>query len=310
MKITYTAAEADDGRKVYSVLKKELALSATLIKRLKSTGGITVDGEAAFTDYRLKPGETVEAELSLSEREPDFLPEHGELQVLFENDWLIAVNKPAGMLVHPSRSKYTGTLAGLVSGYLLDKEGSSVCHTVNRLDRDTSGVVLFAKSAYAKTLAVRALSEPDAKKEYRAILFGALPESQGTIDLPIARLREGEMERGVLSNGQRAVTHYRQMRQGIVLGEKVSEASFLLDTGRTHQIRVHCRAMGAPILGDALYGNDASRTLSEAAGVSAQLLHAYELTFRDIQSGELVTITAPVIRKDMDAVAELAVWED
>lgn len=299
MKLIYRAAERDGGRRVYHVLRNELHVSAEGIKRLKSADAVTADGRPVHMDYRLTPGETVEADLSLAEPAPDFPAERGELDILLENDAYLAVNKPAGMLTHPSRSQYTGTLMNLASGYLLDTAGTPAVHAVNRLDRDTSGAVLFAKSAHAKALAVNALGAPGAEKVYLAYLCGRLPGDQGVIDLPIAREREGLQKRVVSDAGKCALTEYETLDRTEIDGQAVTYVRLSLKTGRTHQIRVHCAHLGCPVLGDALYANDISRALNVALSLSAHLLHARRLAFRDPLTGTNLALTAPVKRLDM-----------
>lgn len=298
MRLTYLASEADTGRRVFHILKGELRLSATQIKRLKAANAVYLNGENVFTTRAVSAGDIVEAELSAGERAPDFPAEPGELEILYESPALLAVNKPSGMLVHPSRARYTGTLANYAAWYLA---GRGTPHAVNRLDRDTSGVVLFAKSAHFKTLAVQSLLAPESEKEYFAYLCGELPQPHGVIDLPIERAEAGGMLRRVSPLGKPAVTEYEVERTAAVHGFTVSAVRFVLHTGRTHQIRVHTSHLGAPILGDELYGSEESRALSESLGLSSgQLLHARRLRLADPFTGEHVEIEAPVNRPDME----------
>lgn len=297
MKLQYDATENDAGRKVYHILKNALGLSAGAVKRLKAAGGVTVNGKPVFMDHRVEPGDTVEA--ALSEAEPDFPPERGELEILFENQGLLAINKPAGMLSHPSRGRYTGTAANFVAGYLLETGGSAACHAVNRLDRDTSGVMVFAKNALLKTRTMEALRAPEAEKEYLAYLCGQLPSGRGVIDLPIDREREGFQKRVVRDTGKRAVTEYETLDRAEIFGRPVTQVRLVLHTGRTHQIRVHCAHLGAPVLGDRLYGTAASVELSERLGLTAHLLHARRLSFTEPMTGGFLTLEAPVSREDM-----------
>ncbi len=299
MKLAYRAAGRDEGRSVHCILKGEMKLSAERIKRLKRADAVEVDGVRVFTSYRVRAGQIVTADLDAAERAPEFPPERGELDILFENEALLAVNKPAGLLTHPSRGKFTGTLANFAAGYLAEKTGNPALHAVNRLDRDTSGVTLFAKNAHFAALTAQALKEPEAEKTYTAYLCGALPERRGVIDLPIDREREGAQRRVVRDTGRRAVTEYETVWTGEILGRTVSEARLTLRTGRTHQIRVHCAHLGAPVLGDRLYGDEVSAELSDKLGLTAHLLHAGRLTFREPVKNELLTLTAPVKREDM-----------
>ena len=291
MIITYTAKDTDRDRTVYSIVRRELKASAALTRRLKAAGAIDVSGAPVFADYRLSPGETVSIDIAAAEPPCDNLPEYGDLDILFENEGLLAVNKPAGILVHPSRSKNTGTLANFVAGYLQTAGG--VCHAVNRLDRDTSGVVLFAKNSYMKALASAALSEGSATKQYLALVYGTMPE-RGVIDAPIRRLEERNMLRIPSQDGQRAVTRYETIHVARAGEGPVSLVQLCLETGRTHQIRVHCLHIGHPVLGDRLYSTEESRNLSQELGLTTQVLHAFKLGFTDPVSGQYAQITAPV----------------
>ncbi len=273
--------------------------SASLVRRLKAAQAIFVNGEAVYTSHVLKTGDTVEVDLYAAEPECDIVPEEGEVNVIFENEGLIALNKPAGILVHPSRSRYMGTLSNFCAGYLKEKGLPPCCHAVNRLDRDTSGVVLFAKNSHFKDVASKALGKENAKKEYLALVCGCPADKTGAISLPIKRLNEGDMLRVVAPDGQKAITHYEILCSGKILGETVSLLKLRLETGRTHQIRVHCLALGFPLLGDILYYTDKSRALSEKLNISAQALHAESLTFTDPTSKNEVTLTADIIRQDM-----------
>lgn len=292
MVLKHIAADTDSGKKVYTVLRRELRFSDTMTRRLKQAGAILVDGAPVFTDYRLQAGETLTVDIGAAEPASDVVPEEGHLDILYEDDGLLAANKPPGMLTHPSRARYTGTLANLVAGYLLRTACDSRCHAVNRLDRDTSGIVLFAKNSYMKALASEALATPDAKKEYHALVYGAVEPKAGTIDLPIRRLREGDMLRVVADDGQRAVTHYESVGRAFYPGGTVSLLRLTLETGRTHQIRVHSLALEHPVLGDHLYFSEKSRALSAQLGIESSALHARQLIFREPLSGENLSLTA------------------
>ena len=292
MILTFTAGPPDDGRTVYSVLRRELRLSQTLTRRLKQTDGIRVGGRLVYTDYRLTPGETVEADLAAAEPPCDIVPENGPLDILYEDDGLIAVNKPAGLLTHPSRARYTGTLANAIAGHLRESSGDARCHAVNRLDRDTSGAVLFAKNSHLKALASQALQAPEAEKTYLALVYGVMDPPLGIQDAPIKRLREGDMLRVPAPDGQKAVTHYDTLSVFTTAGSEVSLLKLSLETGRTHQIRVHCLAAGHPVLGDGLYCTPASLAVSDELGIVTQALHAHRLTFMEPVSGKRLSLMA------------------
>ena len=299
MILSCTVTEKYDGRELKSFLRHELCLSASMLRRLKSVHGIYVDGAPAYTNHRLRAGNAVTVDISAAEPPCDLVPQAGHLEILYENSGLIAVNKPCGVIVHPSHAKYTGTLANFVAGYLQDTCGSGVCHAVNRLDRDTGGVVLFAKNSHFKALASKALSSPDAIKEYLALVHGHFDQDSGTIDLPIRRAEEHKLLRIPAEDGQPAVTHYEVAFSGVYEGEAVSLLRLRLETGRTHQIRVHCLAVGHPRLGGIMYHTEASLSFSARIGMSAQALHAHRLDFTDPVTGGRVSIAAPQRRSDV-----------
>lgn len=288
------------GRRIYSLLRHDLMLSASLIKRIKWSDGIYVNGEPVHTRYELKTDDNVSVDLHAGETETGLVCEEGPLDILFENDDFLAVNKPTGILVHPSRSRYTGTLANYAAGYLANTSGES-CHAVNRLDRDTSGIVLFAKNSRAKTLAIKHLKESGSKM-YFAVVCGIPTEKEGTFDMPIKRVSPDSMLRTVSEDGAPSVTYYKVAAEGLLDDEPISLLSLRLGTGRTHQIRVHCLAAGIPLLGDPQYYTDASRRLSENNGLTLQLLHAASLSFNLIGESEPTFIEAPINRDDFKKI--------
>ena len=303
MILSYTVPDGEK-RKVHTILRRELRASAALVRKLKLADAIFANGESVFTDKMLSPGDVLTADITAAEEPCDVVPEEGELSIIYEDEGMLVVNKPCGILVHPSRAKYMGTLSNFAAGYLLKKDGNGTVHAVNRLDRDTGGVVVFAKNSYMKALLSEALEETGEKK-YFAVVHGKMPEENGTIDAPIMRLREGDMMRGVSPEGQRAVTHYKTIGQCKAEGEEISLLDITLETGRTHQIRVHCTHLSCPLLGDCLYYTEESRALSEKLGVGAQLLHAVTLSFRHPLTDKEHIFEAPVLREDMRKVLEL-----
>lgn len=300
MVLRYTCTKTDNERDVYFVLREKLNISASLVKRLKKTNGIFVNDMPKYTNHLLQAGDIVCADVGLAEPPSDIVPQQGEIDILYENEGVLAVNKPSGILVHPSHARYMDTLSNYVAGYLEQKGEKPFCHTVNRLDRDTSGVVLFAKNGYMKAKALANMA--GATKKYLALVYGKPPEKTATIDLPIKRLEKGDMLRGVSPDGQVAVTHYKVVKTIEIQGQTISLIQLLLETGRTHQIRVHLSAIGCPILGDVLYYTEQSKRFSQAFGITAQTLHAESLTFMEPMSGEEMEITAPIKRKDMQAI--------
>lgn len=283
MLLEQIAAEKDRNMALSRFLRYRMGLSDALIKRLKANNALIVSGKAVHADYRLRPGEKVSVDLALAEEDTALVPEEGPLDILFEDSWFLAVNKPAGILTHPSPVKYKGTLLNYAAGYL-----KAPVHAVNRLDRDTSGIVLLAKSAHAMRLGAEAMKA--GKKIYTGLVYGSFSPETGRIDLPIDRVKEARSQkREVSPAGQPAATGYETLARF----DEYSRLRFLLETGRTHQIRVHCSHLGHPILGDRLYGTEASQALSRTLGISRQQLHAESLEFTHPQNGVLISVFAP-----------------
>ena len=266
MELRHTARR--DGR-LSSFLREEMAMSAGLMNRLKWQELLFVNGIPRHTDYAVKIGDVIT--VPLDEPEPEYPPEDGPLDILYEDDHILAVDKPAGMLIHPSRSRLTGTLANLVLGYYRKTGQHSAFHPLTRLDRDTFGVVLLAKNAHIHAL----LSASDIQKTYEALVFGTMPQKEGQIDAPIARLPLPSLLRRVDPEGKPCLTRYRVLE----VFDGYSRVSLTPVTGRTHQLRVHCAHLGCPILGDPQYGTPESLTLSRDLGYTHQQLCAKALEF-------------------------------
>ena len=264
MELKWTAQR--EGR-LSSFLLGELKMSASLMNKLKWGDGIRVNGTPQRTNYPVKPGDLLT--VRLEEEEAAYPAEDGDLTVLYEDDFLLAVDKPAGMLIHPSRAKNTGTLANLVLGYYHRQNHSGAFHPLTRLDRDTFGIVLLAKNAHVHTL----LQQTKVKKTYHALTFGGPAEEQGTIDAPIARRPLPSLLRYVAEEGKPSVTNWQ------VLARLPWGCRLALEpvTGRTHQLRLHCSHMGFPILGDPQYGSEESQVFSRQLGLTHQQLCAKKL---------------------------------
>jgi len=258
-----------------SFLRGELRMSSSLMNKLKWGDAIRVNGMPQRTNFPVTPGDVIT--VRLDEPQPDYPPEDGPLTVLYEDDHILAVEKPAGMLIHPSRAKNDGTLANYVYGYYQATGQKSAFHPVTRLDRDTFGIVLLAKNAHIHTL----LQGSDVRKTYHAWVLGS-PEASGVIDAPIARRPLPSLLRYVAPEGKPSLTQYRVLdREGAF-----SKLALRPVTGRTHQLRVHCAYMGWPILGDPQYASAESAAASESLGLVCQQLCAKRLEFSHPLTGE------------------------
>lgn len=267
---------AKGGGRLSAVLKEELKMSTGLLNRAKWADGLRVNGQSVHTDYQVTPGD--EIVVLLEEKQAQYPAESGPLTILYEDASLLAVDKPAGMLIHPSRNRLTGTLANLVQGHYAAQGITAAFHPLTRLDRDTFGIVLIAKSAYVHAL----LQEQRPQKLYYARTFGGPGAEAGIIDAPIARKPLPSLLREVRPDGKPSLTRYRVLER--------REESCLLElepvTGRTHQLRLHCAHMGFPILGDPQYGSAASVAYSQGLGLTTQLLCAKSLEFTHPITGE------------------------
>ena len=271
--------------KLLSFLRRELGMSSGLVRRLKFRNCFFVDGVPAHTDQIVRPGQTVEVIV----REPEmteFTPEDGDLEILFEDESLLAVDKPAGLIVHPTFYRTEGTLLTRVLGYYRRTGQECAVHPVNRLDRDTEGIVLLAKNSHVHGLCYDLQLRGAFRKTSHALCFGAPPEAAGTVDLPIGRVDGGSLLRRIDPMGKPAVTEYRLLeRRG-----DLSRVELRPVTGRTHQLRLHCLAAGFPILGDPQYATEDSRRISAELGYRTQRLRAVELTFPHPMTGRETVI--------------------
>lgn len=262
--------------KLEDFLLKEQNISKRMLSRLKRTeNGITRNGRLIRTIDTIYPGD----EIVLKFEDSKTLEPNGNLysDIVFENENIVVFDKPVGMPVHPS-IKHQGDTLG---NYFSFKYPNLTFRPVNRLDRDTSGLCIIAKNAFSAA----ALSG-NVDKTYYAVVSGSI-EGYGTIDKPIARENESIIKRTVRADGQRAVTHYKT----IVSGESYSLVKIHLETGRTHQIRVHFAYIGHPLAGDELYGGSRK-------DIEFQALHCGQLEFKEPLTGELISLTSP-LRKDI-----------
>jgi len=266
MELTHIAQR--EGR-LSSFLRRELKMSEGLVNRLKWQEALLVNGNAEHTNFPVKPGDVIT--VRLDEPVPEYPAEDGELTVLYEDEHILAVDKPAGMLIHPSRSCYAGTLANLVAGYYQRTGQHCAFHPLTRLDRDTFGIVLLAKNAHIHSL----LQAARPRKTYHALVFGAPSADTGRIDAPIARKGLPSLLREIREDGKPSVTEY----QVLVRTDKLCKLELHPITGRTHQLRLHCAHMGFPILGDPQYGTPESIAFSLELGYATQLLCAKRLEF-------------------------------
>lgn len=279
MELTHIATR--EGR-LSSFLRGEMQMSSGLMNKLKWGASIRVNGVPQHTDFRVMPGDLIT--VAMEEKLPDYPAQQGQLSILYEDDHILAVDKPAGMLIHPSRSCNTGTLANLVLWHFQQTGQGMTFHPLTRLDRDTFGVVLLAKNSHVHHL----LQTGTVQKTYHAVTYGGPEQSEGIIDAPIARKPLPSLLREVRSDGKPSVTEYRVLERG----EKLCKLELRPVTGRTHQLRLHCAHEGYPILGDPQYATEESTAFSQALGIKTQLLCAKRLHLSHPVTGERLIITS------------------
>jgi 23S rRNA pseudouridine1911/1915/1917 synthase len=278
--LNFTVYEKSAGKKIVDFLKCEAHLSANLVKRVKF-GGVSVNGNVVTMRKILNIGDKIEIRLP-DEKSENVLPVYAALDVVFEDEYLLIVNKPKNMPTHPSRGNTLVTLANAVAYYL---GKPSVFRAINRLDRDTSGLVLIAKDAYSGGILGKMMKNREIEKKYTAVISGIPKERHGIIDAKIARECENNIKRVVRDDGKRAVTEYTVVSDD---GEN-AVCEITLHTGRTHQIRVHFAYIGHPLLNDFLYGEQNSQ--------NSYTLHCSSLKFRHPVKDAEITVSSPLILK-------------
>jgi len=286
--LTWTAGPIDEGRSLKDLLYSRLLLSHSLVTKLKQQHKIAVNGRPVFTNYQLRDGDLVSVDLDLGERS-EILPEAAPLQIVYEDEDVLVVDKPAGMPVHPSKRHQVGTLANAVTYYWEQCGRSTLFRPINRLDKETSGLILIGKNQFAHQGIFRQQQEHLVARGYYALVEGVVSPDRGRIAEPIARREDGSRKRIVAAHGQPAVTNFAVL-------ERFPQHALLQlhpETGRTHQIRVHLSLAGHPVCGDELYGRPSPL-------IARQALHAGEVTFNHPRSGLAITLTA-ALPEDMTA---------
>lgn len=291
--------EQDVGERLDKLITVHLhTLSRVKVQQLIKDGLVTVDGKLAKAAYRIEGGESITAEvadalinpLDAASISPQATPI--PLDVLYEDADLIAINKPAGMVVHPIAGTETDTLVNAILArwpQVANVGDPARPGIVHRLDKDTSGVILIAKTATARKSLLAQFRARTVKKRYLALVEGIPATPTGEIDAPIGRNPAQRKKMTVLREGRKSLTHYNVLQMYDYHGSKFTLIEALPQTGRTHQIRVHLAFIGHPVAGDAVYGRRKQRLR-----VSRQFLHAESITFQSPGSGEMLTIHAPL----------------
>lgn len=272
--LIYEIAAEHTGMKIGDFLRKTGYSRHVIIHLKKTENGILLNGEWAYVGQSLKEGDHLEIHIIEEESSEQIVPSELPLDIVYEDEDLLIINKPADMPIHPSINNYDNTLANALMWYYQQKGETFVYRCINRLDRDTTGLLIVAKNMLSGGILSDMSKKREIHREYLAIAEGEVPQ-EGVIDAPIARKEESVIERCVdFERGDRAVTHYWRLdyRNGYSL------VRLKLETGRTHQIRVHMKYLGHPLTGDYLYNPD-YRLLNH------QALHSWKLAFRHPVTG-------------------------
>lgn len=287
-----------EGTKIREYLKMEMGLSTRLIRSASIDKRIFVNDVAVKMNRVLNEGEVIKIDLAKDESQ-DIAPEKMDIEIIYEDEDILVVNKKPFMVVHPTKSYQSGTLANGVINYFIESGQNCIVRLVSRLDMNTSGLIIIAKNQFSHGMLSKEMSENKVTKKYLAVVHGLLEKEEGTIDLPIYRPEGTDfgIMRVVDERGQRSVTHYRVV-------EKYENASLVectLETGRTHQIRVHLSSIGHPIYGDSLYGyGDEEQDL-----INRQALHAYSLDFKSPRTGEILSLKSDLPEDIKDLINKI-----
>lgn len=273
LELAVTPAHA--GLRVGQLLRRELALSGAVVRRIKwLPDGILLDGQRVNTRCVPRPGQVLSVRLSDPERRSGIVPAPGPLDIVYEDPDLIVLNKAAGVPVHPGPGHYSDTICNFLMNYYDQSGCEADVHPVHRLDRGTSGLLVVAKHPHAQEQLKQQLHTPDFRRIYLAVCEGAPQPSAGTIDAPLGPVDGSLVAQQVRPDGKPARTHYETLsRRGPRTLVRLE-----LDTGRTHQIRVHLAHIGCPLTGDFLYGQEAPDLIPRPALHSAQLVLRHPVT--------------------------------
>jgi RluA family pseudouridine synthase len=298
--LEYIATQEDTGMTVEQIVRQKLNVSGRMLQRLTRSKGILLNRKQPFLKREVKAGDQIAIRVVEQQQEPRThapnpkkpariepaaVPglEVTPIEILFEDDHLLIANKPAGMMVHPLKPEQTDTLVHALTALFQQKGERAGVHPVHRLDKETSGAILIAKSSYGHQLADRLLREGGIHREYLAVVMGPIEADKGTIDAPIGRDPQHPTKRRVTERGDAALTHYEVQERT----EDMSLVRVWLETGRTHQIRVHFHHLGHPLAGDTMYGG--KRGL-----MRRQALHASRLTFQHPLTKDEIRVEAPL----------------
>ena len=289
---SFEAVTDDIGKRIDQFIAERADITRSASQKILAEGLVTINGSSVKKNYKMSEGDRVEVEMP--EPEPlDALPENISVDIVYEDEYLAVVNKPKGMVVHPAPGNYTGTLVNALlyhmAGRLSSINGVIRPGIVHRIDKNTSGLLMIAKTDEAHLGLAEQIKEHSFERYYEAILTGNLKDDRGTIDAPIGRHPEDRKKMAIVKDGREAVTHYEVIERF----HGFCHVRLKLETGRTHQIRVHTKSIGHGVLGDTLYGQGKTKfEQNNKALISEQCLHARCIGFVHPISGEYLSFTS------------------
>lgn len=280
--------ENQAGERIDRFLADSQDLTRSFLQKILKEGEVIVNGKSVKANYKLRKGDRIEFEIPEAV-EPDIVAEDIPLSILYEDADVLVVDKPKGMVVHPAAGHYSRTLVNAVmyhcKGELSGINGVLRPGIVHRIDRDTTGSIIICKNDMAHNEIARQLKEHSINRRYRAIVTGVLKDEEGTIEGAIGRDKKDRKKMAITADGKPAVTHYRVLQRF----KHYTYVECVLETGRTHQIRVHMASIGHPLLGDEVYGRRSDEYKCEG-----QCLHAMTLGFHHPRTGEYIEVNAPL----------------
>ncbi|MGN1311167.1 MAG: RluA family pseudouridine synthase [Clostridia bacterium] len=275
--------EVENEMSINEILNKKLNISARLKSKLIKNKLVLLNGTFVDTRNIAHFGDIVTIDLSYPEDNSNIVSKKMDLQIIYEDKHLLAINKHAGIPVHPSILHFDDSLASGVK-YYFDRIGlKKKIRAVNRIDLNTSGLVLFAKNEYIQECLIKQMKKSSFKKTYLAIVHGHIKEKSGIINAPIGRKENSIIARCILSEGQKAITHYEVLQEF----DKYSLVKCIIETGRTHQIRVHMAYIGNPLIGDTLYNPNENLEI-----IKRHALHSYKMEFIHPISKKIISLEA------------------
>lgn len=280
--ITYRIESAADGLRIEQYLRRKNYSYQNLTQLKKMPESILLNGVWSYMKTPVRSGDCLTVQIREKESSPNIPPVNLPLDIIYEDEDIIVVNKPAGMPVHPSLNNYRNSLANALMYYYTQQGKPFIFRCTNRLDRDTSGLTVIAKHLVSSSILSAMTARHEITREYLAIVRGVLTPREGTVNAPIGRTGSSLIERKIdFEHGEHAVTHYRT----VMYKNGCSLLSLVLETGRTHQIRVHMKYLGHPLIGDYLYNPDMEL-------ISRQALHSHHLSFIHPVTGAEMNFTA------------------